>query len=167
MGSGRALQLRHNAHAAGSAGSRSRSRLQPATCLLLRLPDTRGSAKGRGTQSCKGCRSCSHGERGAGSARSQHGAGPPGQLLSAAGPLLSTLLSTEASWTRHRPGGFMVQGRCAETQPLSVWERKGRRGGIRAVGSGHLSADKAAAPAGTALDGDELQQIAGWEMKAA
>lgn len=167
MEKGRALQLRHNAHAAGSAGSRSRSRLQPATCLLLRLPDTRGSAKGRGTRSCKGCRSCSHGEREAGSARSQHGAGPPGQLLSAAGPLLST----EASRTRHRPGGFVVQGRGAETQPLSVRERKGRqggrRGGIRAVGSGHLSADKAAAPAGTALDGDELQQIAGWKMKAA
>lgn len=61
MEKGRALQLRHNAHAAGSAGSR--SRLQPATCLLLRLPDTRGSAKGRGTRSCKGCRSCSHRER--------------------------------------------------------------------------------------------------------
>lgn len=165
MEKGRALQLRHNAHAAGSAGSR--SRLQPATCLLLRLPDTRGSAKGRGTRSCKGCRSCSHGERGAGSARSQHGAGPPGQLLSAAGPLLSTLLSTEASWTRHRPGSFVVQGRGAEMQPLSVWERKGRQEGIWAVGSGHLSADKAAAPAGTALDGDELQQIAGWKMKAA
>lgn len=160
-GEGQSTALRHNAHTAGSAGSR--SRLQPATCLLLRLPDTRGSAKGRGTRSCKGCRSCSHGEREAGSARSQHGAGPPGQLLSAAGPLLST----EASRTRHRPGGFVVQGRGAETQPLSVRERKGGRGGSRAVGSGHLSADKAAAPARTALDGDELQQIAGWKMKAA
>lgn len=61
-GEGQSTALRHNAHAAGSAGSR--SRLQPATCLLLRLPDTRGSATGRGTRSCKGWRSCSHGERG-------------------------------------------------------------------------------------------------------
>lgn len=128
MGPGRALQLRHNALGAGGAGSR--SRLQPGTRLLLRLPDTKGSAKGRGKQSPDSWRSCSHGERsGISKIPAQcrtpvHSA--PGQLLSAAGPLLST----EASQTRYRPSGFVVQGRVPKRSRCPYGRGKGGEEGV-------------------------------------